>query len=56
MDTFLHAKDAASTKEAILILCEDTDVFTLAIAKANIISVPIYQKRHPEQDKVHQYY
>ena len=38
---FLHAKDAVSTKEAILIVCENTDVFTLAIAKANI-SVPIY--------------
>ena len=42
---FLHAKDAALIKETILIVCEDTGVCTLAIAKANIISVPIYQKR-----------
>ena len=42
---FLHAKDAASTVEAIGVVSEDTDVFTLAVAKANIIGVPIYQKR-----------
>ena len=41
---FLHAKDAASTGEDIVIVSEDT-VFTLAVAKANIIGVPIYQKR-----------
>ena len=42
---FLHAKDAASTGEAIVVVSEDTEVFTLAVAKANIIGVPIYQKR-----------
>ena len=42
---FLHAKDAASTKDAVIIVCQDTDVFILAIAKAAIVGVPIFQKR-----------
>ena len=41
----LHAKDASQSKDAAVIICEDTDVFSIAISKAEIISVPIYMKR-----------
>ena len=42
---FLHVKDASQSKDADVINCEDTDVFSIAISKADIIGVPIYLKR-----------
>ena len=45
MRTFLHAKDASRSKDTIVMICEDTDVFSIAITKADIIGVPIYMKR-----------
>ena len=42
---FLHAKNAALTKEAIVIVCEDTDVFVLGVANATLINIPLYMKR-----------
>ena len=42
---FLHAKDASQSKDAVVIICENTDVFSIAISKADIIGVPIYKKR-----------
>ena len=42
---FLHAKDASQSKDAVAIICENTDVFSIAISKADIIGVPIYMKR-----------
>ena len=41
---FLHAKDASQSKDAVVIICENTDVFSIAISKADIIGVPIYKK------------
>ena len=43
--SFLHAKDASQSKDAVVIICEDTDVFSIAMSKADIIAVPIYIKR-----------
>ena len=42
---FLHAKNVVSTKEAIVIVCEDTDVFVLGVANAGVINIPLYMKR-----------
>ena len=43
---FLHAKSAAENrKEAVVIVCEDTDVFVLGVSCADQFSIPIYQKR-----------
>ena len=39
---FLYAKDASQSKDAIVIICEDSDVSSVAISKAGIIGVPIY--------------
>ena len=44
----LHAKEAASRKDAVIIVCEDTNVFILAIAKAAFVSVQIFQKEAPK--------
>ena len=41
---FLHAKDASQSKDAVVIICENTDAFSIAISKADIIGVPIYMK------------
>ena len=41
----LHCKSAATENEAIVIVCEDTDVLILAIAYADEVGVPIYRKR-----------
>ena len=41
----LHAKDAAFSNEAIIIVSEDTDILILAAAKAFKIDSTIYQKR-----------
>ena len=43
--TFLHAKDPSHSKDAAVIIFKDPDVFSIAISKADIISVPIYMKR-----------
>ena len=41
-----HAKKAAENrKDAVVIVCEDTDVLVLATAMAEEIGVPIYQRR-----------
>ena len=37
---FLHAKDASQSKDAVVIICEDTDVFSIAISKADILVFP----------------
>ena len=42
---FLYAKDALQSKDAVVIICEDTDVFSIAISKADIKGFPIYLKR-----------
>ena len=42
---FLHAKDASQYKDVVVIICEDTDVFSIAISKADIIAVSTYMKR-----------
>ena len=41
---FLPAKDSSQSKDAFVKICEDTDVFLIAISKADI-GVPIYMKR-----------
>ena len=41
---FLYAKDASQSKDAVVIIC-DTDVFSIAILKADIKDIPIYLKR-----------
>ena len=41
-----HAKKAAKNrKDAVVIVCEDTDVLVLATAMAEEIGVPMYQRR-----------
>ena len=39
--TFLHAKDASQFKDAVAITCKDTDIFSIAISKADIIYMKI---------------
>ena len=41
---FLYAKDASQSKDAVVIIC-DTDVFSIAISKADTKGIPIYLKR-----------
>lgn len=41
----LHSKDASQSKDAVSMICEDTDIFSTAIAEADTIGVPIYMKR-----------
>ena len=41
---FFRDKDASQSKDAIVEICEDTDVFSIAISKADIIGVSIYMK------------
>ena len=43
--SFLHARDASQSKDVVVIIFEDTDVFSIAISKTDIIGVPIYMKR-----------
>ena len=45
LNTALHAKNVFTEYEAIVIVCEDTDVLLLAISKAAELEIPIYQKR-----------
>ena len=40
-----HAKAAENRKDAVVLVCEDTDVLVLATAMAEEIGVPIYQRR-----------
>ena len=42
---FLYAKDASQSKNAVVTICKDTNVFSIAISKADIIGVLIYVKR-----------
>lgn len=41
----LHSKDASQSKDSVSMICEDTDIFSIAIAKADTIGVPIHMKR-----------
>ena len=41
---FLNTTDASQSKDVPVMTCED-NVFPIAIAKADIIGVPIYMKR-----------
>ena len=41
----MPAKDASQSKGAFVKICEDTDVFSIAMSKADIIGVHIYMKR-----------
>ena len=42
---FFPDKEASQSKDAIVVICEDTDVFSIAISKADIIGVSIYMKK-----------
>ena len=37
---FVHAKDVSQSKDAVAIICKDTDVFSISISKADIIGFP----------------
>ena len=43
----LHAENATEY-EAVVLVCEDTDVLLLAISKAADLEIPVYQKRGTE--------
>ena len=40
---FLHAKDVSQSKDAVVMICKGS-FFSISIAKADIIRVPIYMK------------
>ena len=42
---FLYARDASQSKDAVVIIYEDTDLFSIAISKADIKGILIYLKR-----------
>ena len=42
---FLHAKDTSQSKDAVVIIYKDTDVFSIAVSKEDITGVSIYMKR-----------
>ena len=42
---FLHAKDPSQSKDAVVIICEDADIFSIVVSKAHIIGVPIYMTK-----------
>ena len=40
-----YTRNASQSKDAVVIICEDTDIFSIAMSKTDIIGVTIYLKR-----------